>query len=64
MLLLLVGYNCTARGYANYRIANSRTGHHVDCSTRRLDNSRTSQLSDWTSRDNSRSCGCAGSGSM
>jgi len=42
--------NWTTRGYANSRIANSRTGHLADWSTRGLDNSRTSQLADWTSR--------------
>jgi len=48
--------NWTTRGYANSRIANSRTGHLADWSTSRLDNSQTRQLVDWTSRglDNSR----------
>ena len=41
--------NWTTRGYANSRIANSRTGQLADWSTRGLDNSRTSQLADWTS---------------
>jgi len=52
-----LGGNWTTRGYANSRIANSRTGHLADWSTCGLDNSRTSQLADWTSRglDNSRS---------
>ena len=36
--------NWTTRGYANSRIANSRTGHLADWSTLRLDNSRTGQL--------------------
>ena len=54
------GGNWTTRGYANSRIANSRTGHLADWSTSGLDNSRTSQLADWTSRglDNSRSGRC------
>ena len=42
--------NWTTRGYANSRIAISRTGHLADWSTRGLDNSRTSQLADWTTR--------------
>jgi len=42
--------NWTNRGYANSRIANSRTGHLADWSTRGVDNSRTSQLVDWTTR--------------
>ena len=36
----------TTRGYANSRIANSRTGHLADWSTRVLDKSRTVQLAD------------------
>jgi len=42
----------TTRGYANSRIANSRTGHLADWSTRGLDidNSRTGQVADWTTR--------------
>jgi len=32
--------NWTTRGYANSRIANSRTGHLADWSTRGLDNYR------------------------
>ena len=40
----------TPRGYANSRIANSRTGRLADLSTRRLDNSRTGQVADWTTR--------------
>ena len=36
--------NWTTRGYANSRIANSRTGHLADWSTCGLDNSRTGQL--------------------
>ena len=40
--------NWTTRGYADSRIANSRTGHLADWSTLGLDNSRTSQLADWT----------------
>ena len=49
----LSGYifgNWRTRGYANWRIANSRTGHLADWSIRGLDNSRTSQLADWTTR--------------
>jgi len=42
--------NWTTRGYANSRIAKSRTGHLADWSTRGLDNSRTGQLADWTTR--------------
>jgi len=45
------------RGYANSRIANSRTGrladwtsHRLVNSRTRLDNSRTGQVADWTSR--------------
>jgi len=45
----LSGY-WTTRGYANSRIANSRTGHLADWSTRGLDNSRTGQVADWTTR--------------
>ena len=58
--------NWTTRGYANSRIANSRTGHLADWSTRGLDNSRTSQLADWTSRelDNSRSRRCCQKGKL
>ena len=44
-----VGY-WTTHGYANSRIANSRTGHLADWSTRVLDNSRTGQVADWTTR--------------
>ena len=44
-----VGY-WTTRGYANSRIANSRTRQLADWTTRGLDNSRTGQLADWTSR--------------
>jgi len=44
-----VGY-WTTRGYANSRIANSRTGQLADWSTRGLDNSRTGQVADWTTR--------------
>ena len=46
----------TTRGYANSRIANSRTGRLADWTSRRLVNSRTRQLAYWTSRglDNSR----------
>jgi len=40
----------TTRGYANSRIANSRTGHLEDWSTRGLVNSRTGQVADWTTR--------------
>jgi len=60
------GGNWTTRGYANSRIANSRTGHLADWSTRRLDNSRTSQLADWTRRglDNSRSRRCRQTGKL
>ena len=50
------GGNRTTRGYANSRIVNSRTGHLTDWSTPwTIDNSRISQLADWTSRglDNS-----------
>ena len=58
--------NWTTRGYANSRIANSRTGHLADWSTRGLDNSRTSQLADWTSRglNNSRSRRCCQKGKL
>ena len=42
--------NWTTRGYANSRIANSRTGHLADWSTRALVNSRTGQVTDWTTR--------------
>ena len=38
--------NWTTRGYANSRIANSRTGHLADWSTRVLDKSRIGQLAD------------------
>jgi len=46
----------TTRGYANSRIANSRTGRLADWTSRGLVNSRTRQLAYWTSRglDNSR----------
>jgi len=56
----------TTRGYANSRIANSRTGHLVDWSTRGLVNSRTRQLAYWTSRglDNSRSRRCRQKGKL
>ena len=40
----------TTRGYANSRIANSRTGHLADWSTRGLDKSHTGQVADWTTR--------------
>jgi len=42
--------NWTTLGYANSRIANSRTGHLADWSTRALVNSRTGQVTDWTTR--------------
>jgi len=38
----------TTRGYANSRIANSRTGRLTDWTSRGLVNSRTSQLAYWT----------------
>ena len=44
-----IGY-WTTRGYANSRIANSRTRRLADWTTRGLDNSRTRQLAYWTSR--------------
>ena len=58
--------NWTTRGYANSRIANSRTGHLADWSSRGLNNSRTSQLVYWTSRvlDNSRSRRCRQKGKL
>ena len=58
--------NWTTRGYANSWIANSRTGHLADWSTRGLENSCTSQLMDWTSRglDNSRSRRCCQTGKL
>jgi len=40
----------TTRGYANSRIANSRTGRLADWTSRGLVNSRTRQLAYWTSR--------------
>ena len=42
--------NWTTRGYTNSRIANSRTGHLTNWSTRGLGNSRTGQVADWTTR--------------
>ena len=53
MLATLAGMSdgyWTTRGYANSRIANSRTGHLAVWSTRGLDNSRTGQVADWTTR--------------
>jgi len=43
-LLSKCQFNWTTRGYANPRIANSRTGHLADWSTRGLDNSRMSPV--------------------
>jgi len=40
----------TTRGYANSRIANSRTGQLADWTSRGLVNSRTGQVADWTTR--------------
>jgi len=40
----------TTRGYANSRIANSRTGRLADWTSRGLVNLRTRQLAYWTSR--------------
>ena len=55
MLQRSMGY-WTTRGYANSRIANSRTGRLADWTSRGLVTSRTRQLVYWTSRglDNSR----------